>query len=148
MKTASVENGIRQPRTGGIRKANVPTVSTAKDVKLSPSRKQEPVGLLEEHFAEDGEVHAVSFEYFNPDAREVLLAGSFNEWQPNATPMTKQRGGKWSTEVLLQPGQYEYRFVVDGRWLDDPMASRFVDNTFGELNGVVEVKPILETLHR
>ena len=141
-KTASVENRIRPPRAGGIRKADVPTVSAAKDVKLSPSRNQEPAGLLEEHFAEDAQVHAVSFEYINPDAREVQLAGSFNEWQPKATPMTKQHGGKWSTEVLLQPGQYEYRFVVDGRWLDDPMASRFVANTFGGLNGVVEVKPI------
>lgn len=75
-------------------------------------------------------------------AREVLVAGSFNDWQPRATlMMTKQRGGKWSTELLLKPGQYEYRFVVDGQWQDDPMAARFVANSFGELNCVVEVKP-------
>jgi len=54
--------------------------------------------------------------------------------------MTKQRGGKWSVELLLKPGHYEYRFVVDGQWQDDPMAGRFVANSFGGLNCVVEVK--------
>jgi 1,4-alpha-glucan branching enzyme len=82
----------------------------------------------------------VSFEYYNPTAREVLVAGSFNDWQPAANPMSKQRGGKWSTELLLKPGCYEYRFVVDGQWQDDPMAARFVANAFGGLNCVIEVK--------
>jgi 1,4-alpha-glucan branching enzyme len=143
-KSASLENTIanrsRQPRAASVRKSGVPVVTTAMKVKLSPARRQEPAGLLEEHFAGDGEVHAVSFEYFNPAAGEVLLAGSFNGWQPRSAPMTKRRGGKWSTELLLPPGQYEYRFVVDGQWQDDPMAARFVANSFGGLNCVVKVK--------
>jgi 1,4-alpha-glucan branching enzyme len=97
------------------------------------------VALLEEHF-QDHEARGASFEYFNPTAREVLVAGSFNDWQPAATPMSNQRGGKWSTELLLKPGRYEYRLVVDGRWQDDPMAARFVANPFGGLNCVIEVK--------
>ncbi len=129
----------RQPRTGGVRKASVPALAKGESVKLPPARRGEPVGLLEEHFP-NSEAHTVSFEYFNPAAREVLVAGSFNDWQPRATPMTKQRGGKWSAEILLKPGHYEYRFVVDGQWQDDPMAARFVANAFGELNCVVEVK--------
>lgn len=98
--------------------------------------------MLEESFAEDGEAHTVSFEYFNPTAREVSVAGTFNGWQPRATPMKKQRGRKWSTGLLLAPGQYEYRFVVDGQWQDDPMAASFVANSFGGLNCVVAVKPV------
>jgi 5'-AMP-activated protein kinase regulatory beta subunit len=90
----------------------------------------------------DSEAHAVSFEYFNPAAREVLVAGSFNDWQAGATPMSNQGGGKWATELLLKPGHYEYRFVVDGQWQDDPTAARFVPNPFGGSNCVVEVKPI------
>lgn len=104
-----------------------------------PASRQ-PVALLEEHGV-DGEVRVVGFEHFNPTAREVFLAGSFNDWQPRATPMSKQRGGKWSTEFLLKPGQYEYRLVVDGQWQDDPMSARFVANPFGGLNSAVEVKP-------
>jgi len=45
----------------------------------------------------------------------------------------------WQTRKQSQPG-YEYRFVVDGQWQDDPMAVRFAANPFGGLNGVVEVK--------
>jgi 5'-AMP-activated protein kinase regulatory beta subunit len=142
-KSASLEqNRVRQLRAGGGGgRKRAATVATAEGVKLSPARKGEPIGLLEEHFR-DSETHAVSFEYFNSTAREVLVAGSFNGWQPKATPMTEQRGGKWSAEILLPPGQYEYRFVVDGQWQDDPMAARFVANSFGGLNCVVEVKPM------
>lgn len=88
------------------------------------------------------EAQGVCFEYYNPAAKAVSVAGSFNDWQPDATPMSKERGGKWTTEILLPPGDYEYRFVVDGQWLDDPMASRFVANPFGGLNCLLEVKPM------
>jgi len=141
-KSVSFEqNRVRQLRAGGVGKANPPTGATAKAVKLSPARKREPAGLLEEHFP-NSDAYAVSFEYFNPAACEVMVAGSFNDWQPRGTPMTKQRGGRWSTEILLKAGHHEYRFVVDGQWQDDPMAARFVANSFGGLNCVVEVNPI------
>jgi 1,4-alpha-glucan branching enzyme len=133
---------MRQAGTGRAGKVSASTAAAAKAVKLTPARKGEPVALLEEH-CPDSEVRGVNFEYFNPTAREVLVAGSFNDWQPDATPMSKQRGGKWSTELLLKPGRYEYRLVVDGRWQDDPMAARFVGNPFGGLNCVVEVKATL-----
>ena len=99
----------------------------------------EPAGLLEEHLP-DSRARAVRFEYFNPDAREVLVAGSFNAWHPHTTPMINRHGDRWSTELWLKPGHYEYRFVVDGQWMDDPMAARFVPNPFGSLNCVLEVK--------
>jgi len=132
------QSRVRQPRAGRAGKLLAPALTAAKAVKLAPPPKGGPVALLEEHFP-DSEARGVSFEYFNPTAREVLVAGSFNDWQPGATPMSKQRGGKWSTELLLKPGRYEYRLVVDGRWQDDPLAARFVANPFGGLNCVVEV---------
>lgn len=126
----------RIPRTrgAGAGRKSAPTVATA-TAKLSPARSASP-----QHCA-NSEAHVVTFDYFDPDAREVLVAGSFNGWQPQATPMSRQRAGKWSTAVLLPPGQYEYRFVVDGHWRDDPMATRFVTNSYGGLNCVIEVKP-------
>ena len=97
-----------------------------------------PAGLLEEH-ADSADTCAVSFEYFNPTASEVYLAGSFNDWQPQVMPLKKRQDGKWCTEMLLKPGQYEYRFVVDGQWQDDPMAAQYVANSFGSLNSVLKV---------
>lgn len=108
---------------------------------MTPSRKGAPVELLKEPFGEDVTVHPVTVEYFNPLACAVCLAGGFNEWNPSATPMTKQHDGKWPNEVLLKPGYHEYRFVVDGEWQDDPLASRFVSHMFGGVNSVVELKP-------
>ena len=136
------QNRVRQPRAGGVGKTKAPAPARARAVKLSAPRRKEPLGLLEEHFAHDGEAHAVAFEYFNDTASEVLIAGSFNDWQPRLTPMKKKRGGTWSAELLLKPGHYEYRLVVDGEWQDDPMAARFVANPFGGLNAVIEVKSV------
>ena len=134
------ENRFGQTGASSARKAK----SIASPPKLPRSRRtktRQPAALLEEHFAET-ELQAVVFAYFNPRAREVFLAGSFNDWQPRTTPMCKIGGDKWCTELMLLPGRYEYRFVVDGQWQDDPMAARFVANDFGGLNGIVEVEPM------
>ena len=139
-KSASLDQtGIRPTRPSGTGKRT--TAATSEGVRLSPPRKQQSVRLLEEHFP-DSEAQGVIFEYFNPAAREVLVAGSFNDWRPQATPMTKHQEGKWSTEVRLKPGPHEYRFVVDGQWQDDPTAARHISNPFGGLNCVIEVRPM------
>ena len=65
------------------------------------------------------------------------MAGSFNGWEPSATPLEKQDDGRWAVELTLAPGRYEYRFVVDGCWMDDPLSSAFVSNPFGGLNCVL-----------
>lgn len=101
----------------------------------------QPVALLEEHFCSP-EALSVTFQYFNPNAKEVFIAGSFNNWQLRATALRKQAGGKWATELLLHPGCYEYRLLVDKKWQDDPLSPRFVTNPFGGLNSVVEVKAL------
>jgi len=80
----------------------------------------------------------VRFDRFFPDAREVSIAGSFNGWQPAAAPMQRfgTGCGQWKVDLHLKPGRYEYRFVVDGTWTDDPFARTFVPNPFGTRNAV------------
>ena len=80
----------------------------------------------------------VRFDRFFPDAREVSIAGSFNGWQPAAAPMQRfgMGCGQWKVDLYLKPGRYEYRFVVDGNWTDDPFARTFVPNPFGTRNSV------------
>jgi 1,4-alpha-glucan branching enzyme len=85
-------------------------------------------------------------EYFDPLAREVCVAGTFNDWRAEATPMRQGPAGKWTAELLLRPGEYEYRFLVDGHWKDDPMAKRYVGNPFGGFNCILEVKPFVANL--
>jgi 1,4-alpha-glucan branching enzyme len=83
---------------------------------------------------------AVRFELEIPQARSVSVAGSFNGWKANATPLNSLGGVKWTRELTLPPGRYEYRFVVDGRWLDDPKARAFAPNPYGGRNAVLEVR--------
>ncbi len=74
-------------------------------------------------------------------AQEVSIAGSFNDWHPSVTPMIRLSDGKWAKELSLAPGRYEYRFVVDGEWVDDPAATELIPNPFGSPNAVLEVRP-------
>jgi 1,4-alpha-glucan branching enzyme len=73
-----------------------------------------------------------------PTARQVYVAGSFNNWHAAALPL-KPSGGEWVGEVKLAPGRYEYLFVVDGKWLPDPGASEKIPNPFGGFNSLVSV---------
>lgn len=78
-------------------------------------------------------------EFNHRCAREVFIAGSFNNWNRSATPMIALADGKWSKELRLPPGRYEYRFIVDGQWIDDPAAKETVPNAFGGVNAVLAV---------
>lgn len=82
---------------------------------------------------------AVLLETYQPDAIDVCVAGTFNNWQPQATPLVPLGNGKWSKELTLPAGRYEYRFVVDGQWFTDPKAKEVSTNPFGSENGVLTV---------
>lgn len=83
--------------------------------------------------------HCVCVEFNHQCAHEVCIAGSFNDWHPSVMPMIRVADGKWAKELALPPGRYEYRFVVDGEWLEDPAARETVANPFGGFNAVLIV---------
>jgi len=78
----------------------------------------------------------VQFEFLAPVAPAVYLAGTFNNWDASAHPMKKDREGVWKTSLSLKPGRYEYRFLKDGGWKNDPSCSNCVPNEFGSKNCV------------
>ena len=87
------------------------------------------------------------FCYVAPDARGVFLAGTFNDWDPAATPMLRDDGGRWTLFLDLAPGTYEYKFVVDDAWCCEPGCCEAreggracVPNAFGTMNGTVTVE--------
>ena len=69
------------------------------------------------------EEQEVGLTLYAPDAKIVQVAGSFNGWRPEVSPLEPTGSGAWSAQLLLKSGQYEYRFVVDGVWTDDPQAT-------------------------
>ena len=76
-------------------------------------------------------------EFIRPDAKSVFVAGSFNDWNPAQTPLSRTRDGKWVGELTGISGRHEYLFVVDGQWLPDPKAPESVQNPYGGRNSVL-----------
>ena len=81
----------------------------------------------------------IHFEFASSTAESVAIAGSFNDWQPNATPMIALGQGRWAKDLALPPGDYEYCLVVDGQWTPDPLATDYAPNPFGGVNSVRKV---------
>jgi len=83
----------------------------------------------------------MTLEYFAPEANTVAVAGEFNNWNEQAQMMKKTKAGWWKTSVKLPPGQYQYRFVVDGQqWVEDPENPNKQLNEFSAYNSVLEVR--------
>ncbi len=80
------------------------------------------------------------FKLYAPQAKRVSLAGTFNNWNTKAVSAKKDSQGNWAVKVDLKPGRYEYKFFVDGSWLNDPRCTSYVANAFGTQNCIVEVK--------
>ena len=82
----------------------------------------------------------VTFSLAAPAAKSVQLAGDFTNWQENALPMKfTKSSGIWKCTVLLAPGRYQYRLLVDGQWCDDPDCKVHQPNPHGGANCVREV---------
>ena len=82
----------------------------------------------------------VHFRFMAPDARSVSLAGDFNAWTADGSVQLERRAdGSWELILALTEGEYEYKFVVDGSWVNDPANPTKVANSFGTANDVLKV---------
>jgi hypothetical protein len=83
----------------------------------------------------------VRLVYSSPQGNvsSVRVAGSFNNWDPDKTPMHLENG-RWTTSLVLPPDNYEYMFVVDeNTWVTDPLALTTRDDGFGSKNAVLDL---------
>ena len=82
------------------------------------------LGLFAQAPAPAGDTVDVTFTY-TPSRREaqtvteVTLAGSFNNWDGFATPLTKGNDGVWSAKVPLKKGVTQWKFLVNGNWIQN-----------------------------
>ena len=74
-------------------------------------------------------------------AHTVAIAGDFNGWNPQTDILEDPEGdGIWTGTLNLEPGRYEYMFVMDGeKWFPDPNALRYVKDGFGNKNAILEI---------
>ncbi len=82
----------------------------------------------------------VQFSIDSPDAREVRVTGEFTNWSREGIPLERDAAdGVWKAVVDIRPGEYEYRFIVDGVWVRDPGNKDYVRNEFGQENSLLIV---------
>lgn len=81
----------------------------------------------------------VRFFYGNPRASEVVIAGSWTDWEKAPLPMTKVDGGWEYVGIFSHDDELKYKFISDGNWTPDIKAPDSVDDGFGGKNGLVEV---------
>ena len=86
-----------------------------------------------------------------PLATNVYVAGLFNEWDATATPLARRADdGWWYVELDLFPASYSYKFVVDGNWIEDPLADKSIrdgnrnteNSQFNPEDRRVETRPV------
>ena len=81
----------------------------------------------------------VQFEYQAPEAGSVSVAGDFNGWDQKKHAMKIDGNGVWRKTLMLPAGTYEYRFLVDGNWQNDPKNDRLRRNCFGSRNNLLQI---------
>jgi 1,4-alpha-glucan branching enzyme len=83
----------------------------------------------------------VEFKLKAEPGRRVSVTGTFNDWDPEKNPMKDNPdSGHYKATLLLPPGRYEYKFVVNGEWLVDANCPECVANGIGSSNSVLCVQ--------
>lgn len=141
-----------KPRTKCARKTAKPAAACkacgtvkAKDAAAKPAAKPAPAKAAavktETTAPKAVKTQRVTFSFRADPNSKVFLAGSFNDWSPTAEPMADEKGkGLFSVSLPLEPGDYQYKFVVDGTWRLDEKNPEWVQNEHGTLNSIKHVK--------
>lgn len=85
------------------------------------------------------DARGVRFEVAFPSAREVAITGDFTGWSVEGLPLERGPHGTWILDLRLEPGFFEYKYIVDGVWKTDPDNPERVRNSYGQLNSVLSV---------
>ena len=80
-----------------------------------------------------------TFEFYGNGVNSVSISGDFNQWDENSHAMKLVGEGLWRKSLMLYPGTYEYKFKVDGQWINDPLNDKVCINCFGSRNNIIQV---------
>jgi len=95
---------------------------------------------IKESKGKTAKMRQIEFTFHAPEAEQVYIAGAFNDWNTISMPMQKGEDGTWRITLKLSPGNYEYKYVVDGTWAQDIPGAELTPNPFGTNNCVIGVE--------
>lgn len=83
-----------------------------------------------------------SFDPKEKKVKKVLLVGDMNDWNASKGYM-RLKDKVWETDVQLYPGKYQYKFLVDGKYLLDPANPLTMNNNNGGSNSLIYVGSVI-----
>jgi len=83
----------------------------------------------------------ITFDPKEKKYKNVEIAGDMNEWTPGRTPM-HLKDGVWQADLQLFPGKYQYKLVLDKKWVLDPGNPDSVDNNIGGTNSLLRARAV------
>jgi len=105
----------------------------------TPDLKEKMKEVLAEELPKLAKLTEIVFSVFAPEAKDVYVAGDFNNWKIDDSSRLINHNGTWSRKVNLDSGRYHYRFVIDGKWMEDFNNPKREVNPFGQLNSLLEI---------
>lgn len=122
-----------------LHKAHVTALHTVLAVTANQQRREELQKFIVQVEKEAPVFVKVSFRLKGfSTAKEVSVAGSFNDWSANSVKMQKE-GNDWVVHTVAEAGRHMYKFVVDGNWIIDPANAEQAEEN-GFMNSVIVVK--------
>lgn len=96
---------------------------------------------IKKQFLKSKPVCKVTFTVPAEEAKSVAVVGSFNEWNVEAMPLKKLKNGSFKGTVDLESGNsYEFKYVVDGEYINEEAADSFAWSDFaGADNSVLSL---------
>lgn len=96
---------------------------------------------ITKQFLKSKPVCKVTFALPAEEAKKVSVVGSFNDWNAKKLPLKKLKNGTFKGTVDLETGNsYEFKYIVDGSYVNDEAADAYAWNDFaGAENGVLNV---------
>lgn len=93
---------------------------------------------IKKQYLKSKPVCKVTFSVPAKEAKSVAVVGSFNEWNTEATELKKQKNGTFKgTLDLAKDTSYEFRYLVDGTYVNDEQADAFAYNEFASAENCV-----------
>jgi len=126
-------------RLDGVEDPEKP-IASSMSVQVPEKRESvlSPQEEIEKSF--DLDIKEVSFAMESSAAKDIYVAGDFNDWKiNNESRLARSENGCWEKRVRLPHGRYRYKFVVDGEWTVDPKNQARETNAFGSFDSVKEI---------
>jgi chromosome partitioning protein len=119
--------------------------SVAMELAASPPEQQlQPSSQSAGDASEAGTAREVIVRFTDASAGDVRIAGDFNGWVPDrgvrSLIATEGQSRVWTKVLKLEPGTYQYRYVVDGEWREDPTNPQSAPGPTGQPNSILHVR--------